>query len=469
MLRSLCAAAALVGVCGALAFALEPTRDQSRPAPPPTPRVLPGVRTGGDVQLPNGWSLRPAGKHVALGDFPVNVALHPGGKWAAVLHAGYGEHEIVVVGLGGDKPRVVSRVSLDQTFYGICFAPDGKTLYASGGEFEVVHAFAFDKGLLSDHREIAVAPVADKFIVAGVAVDAAGHTLFAAGAWGDAVALVPLDDPNEPPHRCRSTRTAIPTPVCPIPRATGCSSACGARPASPSSTRRRRKSSRPSRRNRTRRKWPWPRTARPCTSPAPTRRRSAWWTRRRAKIWRRMRLLALPQRPFRQHAQQPRPDAGRPDALRRQRRRQQPRRLQRHRAGQAPSRWASSRPAGIRPRCATTRPTGGSTSPTARACPRGPTRKAPAPTCRRQCDRLSNTSPALLQGTLSVIDLPGPDKMADYTKQAYACSPLRATWRWSATGRTTTRSRTRPAAPARSNTASTSSRRTAPTTRCSAT
>ena len=195
MLRSLCAAAALIGVCGALAFALEPTRDQTRPAPPPTPRVLPGVRAGGDVQLPNGWSLRPAGKHVALGDFPVNVALHPGGKWAAVLHAGYSVHEIVVVGLGGDKPRVVSRVSLDQTFYGICFAPDGKTLFASGGEFEVVHAFAFDKGLLSDHREIAVAPVADKFVVAGVAVDAAGHTLFAAGAWGDAVALVPLDDP----------------------------------------------------------------------------------------------------------------------------------------------------------------------------------------------------------------------------------------------------------------------------------
>ena len=41
--------------------------------------------------------------------------------------------------------------------------------------------------------------------------------------------------------RSPSTRTVIPTPVCPTPRAAGCSSACGARPPSPSSTRPRRK------------------------------------------------------------------------------------------------------------------------------------------------------------------------------------------------------------------------------------
>ena len=39
----------------------------------------------------------------------------------------------------------------------------------------------------------------------------------------------------------------------------------------------------------------------------------------------------------------------------------------------------------------------------------------------------------LLQGDMSFIDLPGPDQLADYTKQAYACSPLRADRRRSAT------------------------------------
>src|SRR5262249_9414138 len=76
------------------------------------------------------------------------------------------------------------------------FAPDGRTLFASGGEFEVVHAFTFEGGLLSHHRELPVGKVADKFVPAGLAVDQASRTLFVAGPWGDAVCLLPLDNPE---------------------------------------------------------------------------------------------------------------------------------------------------------------------------------------------------------------------------------------------------------------------------------
>ena len=48
---------------------------------------------------------------------------------------------------------------------------DGKTLYASGGEFEVVHAFDFDRGLLANHREIRVADEKSTFVVGGLATD----------------------------------------------------------------------------------------------------------------------------------------------------------------------------------------------------------------------------------------------------------------------------------------------------------
>src|SRR5215470_9469343 len=57
----------------------------------------PGKRADGSVQLPNQWSLQPAGRQIELGDFPVNIAVHPSGEWLAVLHAGYGEHEIQIV------------------------------------------------------------------------------------------------------------------------------------------------------------------------------------------------------------------------------------------------------------------------------------------------------------------------------------------------------------------------------------
>src|SRR5262249_19784401 len=145
--------------------------------------------------LPNQWSLRPAGRQVELGDFPVNLALHPTGRWLAVLHAGYGDHEVLIVDL--QRQKVASRVVLDQTFYGLCFAPDGRQLFASGGEFEVVHTFEFDDGLLARHRQLRVASPSQKFIPGGLASDAAGRTLYVAGPWGHAVCVLPLDNPDK--------------------------------------------------------------------------------------------------------------------------------------------------------------------------------------------------------------------------------------------------------------------------------
>src|SRR5262249_25337470 len=52
-----------------------------------------------------------------------------------------------------------------------------------------------EDGLLGRRPAVRVAERTDKFIPGGLAVDAAGRTLFAAGTWGHAVALVPLDEP----------------------------------------------------------------------------------------------------------------------------------------------------------------------------------------------------------------------------------------------------------------------------------
>src|SRR5207244_12480532 len=83
---------------------------------------LPGAQQEGTILLHNQWSLKPAGKQLELGDFPVNSAVHPSGKWLAVLHAGYGVHEILIVDLTRNRHKVYSRVDIDQTFYGLCFS-----------------------------------------------------------------------------------------------------------------------------------------------------------------------------------------------------------------------------------------------------------------------------------------------------------------------------------------------------------
>jgi DNA-binding beta-propeller fold protein YncE len=192
------AAGLLLATCGLLGVTLNrEAAEKPAPAAPRPLRQLPGEQAGGEVLLPNQWSLRPAGKMLALGDFPVNIAVHPKGRWLAVLHAGYGPHEIVVVDVSSDKEKIVSRVVVDQTFYGLTFSPDGATLLASGGEFEVVHVYDFADGLLSNRKTIPVADPKEKFVVAGLALDRAGKTLFAAGPWGNGLRIVDLADPSK--------------------------------------------------------------------------------------------------------------------------------------------------------------------------------------------------------------------------------------------------------------------------------
>lgn len=148
------------------------------------------------MQLPNQWTLQPAGKQIQLGDFPVNIAVHPSAKWAAVLHCGYGEHEVVVVDLASGE--VTARFKLAQAFYGLTFDPAGKQLFASGAEFEVVHQFAFADGKLNDHKEIRIAELKAHEIPTGVACSPDGKTLYVANGWGSRLSIVPLDNPEKP-------------------------------------------------------------------------------------------------------------------------------------------------------------------------------------------------------------------------------------------------------------------------------
>ena len=170
---------------------------QEKPSPERLGHVLPGMRPDGKVQLPTQWSLKPVGKQVSLGDFPVNIAVHPSGDYAAILHAGFGDHEVVVVDLTKDK--VLSRVSLPQTFYGVTFNREGTQLFASGGEHEVVHRFAFEDGFLSKHVEIPIVEPKEAFVPVGVATSGDGKTLYVAGGWGDKIAVVEHLDPAAMP------------------------------------------------------------------------------------------------------------------------------------------------------------------------------------------------------------------------------------------------------------------------------
>ncbi len=152
----------------------------------------PGMQPNGTMLLPTQWSLKPAGRHLALGDFPVAMAMHPKENLAAILHAGYGEHEVVVVELASMK--VVTRVVLPQTFTGICFNADGTKLFASGAEKEVIHQYNFKDGFVSDHVELEIANITEKQVPAGIAMSADDTSLYVACPWGNSVFEITMSD-----------------------------------------------------------------------------------------------------------------------------------------------------------------------------------------------------------------------------------------------------------------------------------
>jgi YVTN family beta-propeller protein len=147
--------------------------------------TLPGLQRDGSVLLPNQWSLRPVGKQIPVGDFPVNVALHPGGAFAAVLHSGYSQHEVRIIEL--KTARVVSQVALEEAFYGLAWSPDGRRLFASGGSAEVVHAFEFKDGYLNEPRDLKIRAVSEEGIPTGIASSSDGKALYVAESLGQRI------------------------------------------------------------------------------------------------------------------------------------------------------------------------------------------------------------------------------------------------------------------------------------------
>ena len=157
-----------------------------------SPVVLPGLQRDGSVLLPNQWSLRPVGRQINVGDFPVNIALHPDGAFAAVMHSGWGQHEVRILDVKSGRP--VSQVALDEAFYGLAWSPDGKKLYASGAGAEVIHAFDFAEGFLFSHRELRLRPATETGVPAGLAVSADGSALYIAELWGQRVEKISTAD-----------------------------------------------------------------------------------------------------------------------------------------------------------------------------------------------------------------------------------------------------------------------------------
>lgn len=180
------------------------------PAQNPKTTRWPGAQPDGSILLPNMWSLQPAGTQIPLGDFPVNIAVHPSGRHAAVLHAGHGAHEIVLIDI--PAARVVQRIKIEEAFYGLEFDSAGKRLYTSGAGSEVVRYFEFnrDTHTLGEEQQLRLRDKAERGIPAGLALSSDDRSLYVANVLGHAVSRIQPENSDAPVETIAFTKEQKP-------------------------------------------------------------------------------------------------------------------------------------------------------------------------------------------------------------------------------------------------------------------
>jgi YVTN family beta-propeller protein len=155
----------------------------------------PGHEKGPVVLLPNGWRIAPAGRHISLGDLPLDMVQSPDGKTLIVTNDGYAKPMLSIVDL--ERLQVLHRVPVNDAFLGLAFHPDGARVFSSGGASGMLHEFRFQKGTLVLGRTIPLSKTVKESFVAGVSIAPDGKRLFAVQVLGNVLNEVDLERGRE--------------------------------------------------------------------------------------------------------------------------------------------------------------------------------------------------------------------------------------------------------------------------------
>ena len=144
-------------------------------------------------RLPTGATLDPVVAGVPLGNMPLAMALAPDHRHVAVLMCGYRQQGLQIV--DRTTGTVTQTIEQPAAFLGIAFAPDGKSLWTSGGNDDALFRYTWSDGRAALDRRIELRAKAKPkdgglSYPAGIAFSHDGRFLYAAENLGDTIAVV---------------------------------------------------------------------------------------------------------------------------------------------------------------------------------------------------------------------------------------------------------------------------------------
>jgi len=144
-------------------------------------------------RLPTGQTLDPAGVTRPVGQMPLAMLPAPDGRHLVLFANGYSDQGLQVVDRAGNVTQTLPQ---EAAFVGLLFSRDGRTLYASGGNQDVVYRYDWsgDSATLRDSLVLAVkAPRrGGTRYPAGLALSRDGARLYVAENLADSLAVIDL-------------------------------------------------------------------------------------------------------------------------------------------------------------------------------------------------------------------------------------------------------------------------------------
>ncbi len=193
-MRTRALAATLTVAVATLLYGLHLSAQRAPAAP-----QLPG-RQGSDVTLlPNGWRIAPVGFNLQVGDFPLSMVESPDGRYVVISNNGWSKPTLTVVDTRQGYVKAV--VPVDHAWLGLAWHPDGARLYSSGAAENTINEFKWDQQSLKAAGQFvlgrpALQPTWDDIsaagFIGGLTVSADGTSIFAVHVLGKALSAVDL-------------------------------------------------------------------------------------------------------------------------------------------------------------------------------------------------------------------------------------------------------------------------------------